>query len=65
MQSWRQIYDTKAIRYIKELITIRNSFPNIRLITPLGYLHPKHVAEAIPAVIFKLISFLSLNGANL
>ncbi|XP_011409071.1 PREDICTED: zinc finger protein 862-like, partial [Amphimedon queenslandica] len=59
-------FDTKAACYIKELISsIRNRFPNIRLITLLGHLHPKHVAEATPAIIFELASSLSLNGPNL
>lgn len=45
-------FDTNAACYIKELISsIKNRFPNIRLITLLGHLHPKHVA-ATPAIIF-------------
>ena len=59
-------FDRKAVHYLQELLSsIRNRFPQIRLVTLLGYLHPRHVTEATPALIFELASTLSLNGAHL
>ena len=59
-------YETKAVSYLQALLSrIRCRFPQIRLVSLLGYLHPRHVMEATPAVIFELALALDLDGANL
>ena len=58
------MFERKASEYLTELLSnIRNRFPHIRLVTLLGYIHPKNVADAGPAQIIELASLLDLDGA--
>ena len=59
-------FEMKATEYLKELISnIRSRFPQIRLVTLLGYIHPKNAADAGPEQILELASLLGLDGACL
>lgn len=59
-------FETQATQYLVELLScIRSRFPQVRLLTLLGYLHPKNAAAATPALIFELASLLGLDGPRL
>ena len=62
------IFETKATGYLKELIANIGTtcrFPQIQLVTFLGYIHPKNAADASPAQVLELASLLGLDGACL
>ena len=58
----RGIFERRASEYLTELLSnIKGRFPQMRLITLLGYIHPKNAADARPAQVIELASLLDID----
>ena len=57
-------FETEATNYLERVISnIRNRFPNVRLLTLLGYIHPMNAAQATLSLIMELGHLLDIIDA--